>query len=195
MKRLFDLVLASLALLALSPILVALALAVKLTSRGPAIYRGDRIGLHGRPFHLLKFRSMYVDDNRGAAITRAGDPRVTPVGRILRKYKLDELPQLLNVIRGEMSLVGPRPESPRYTALYDAAQQRILDVRPGITSAASVQYRDEESVLTGEEWERTYIERVMPDKLRIDLAYLERRTLLTDLGLILKTIAAIVRRD
>jgi lipopolysaccharide/colanic/teichoic acid biosynthesis glycosyltransferase len=100
----------------------------------------------------------------------------------------------MNVIRGDMSLVGPRPESPRYTALYDVAQQRILDVRPGLTSAASLQYRDEESVLTGEEWERTYIERVMPDKLRIDLAYLERRTLLTDLGLILKTIAAIVRR-
>ena len=194
MKRLFDVALATLGLIIASPVLVAITIAVRLTSRGPALYRARRTGLHGRPFDLLKFRSMYMTSAPGAAITRAGDPRVTPVGRFLRATKIDELPQLVNVLRGEMSLVGPRPEDPRYTALYDDSQRAILDVRPGITSAASLTFRDEEARLVGEDWEKTYVERIMPEKLRIDLEYLQHRTFLSDLKLILRTLAVIVPR-
>jgi lipopolysaccharide/colanic/teichoic acid biosynthesis glycosyltransferase len=194
MTRLFDLVFATLGLIVLSPLFLVLSLAVRLSSPGPVFYAAHRTGRHGRPFRLLKFRSMYVATAPGAAITRAGDPRVTPIGRFLRAYKLDELPQLLNVIRGDMALVGPRPEDPRYTAMYSPTQQRILDVRPGITSAASLQYRDEESTLTGDDWERTYLERIMPDKIRIDLEYQARRTLRADVALILKTLRAALRR-
>lgn len=193
MKRLFDLVCAAVGLLLLSPFFAVIAVAVRLTSRGPVIYRARRVGRHGRLFDLLKFRSMYVSSVPGAGITRAADPRVTPVGRILRATKLDELPQLINVLRGEMSLVGPRPEDPRYTALYDEEQRKVLDVRPGITSAASLLYRDEESTLTADDWERQYVEQIMPEKLRIDLEYLRRQSLASDVGLILKTLAAVLR--
>lgn len=194
MKRLFDLVFAVLGVVALSPLFVLIALAVRVSSRGPVIYAARRTGRHGQPFRLFKFRSMYVASAPGAAITRAGDPRVTPIGRFLRAYKLDELPQLFNVIRGDMSLVGPRPEDPHYTAMYSPAQRTILDVRPGITSAASLLYRDEESVLIGDDWERTYIERIMPDKLRIDLEYQARRTMLSDVRLIFATVRAALRK-
>ena len=193
MTRIFDIVVALAALLVLSPLLVLIAIAVKLTSAGPVIYRAKRTGRGGEPFELFKFRSMAVN-NAGPAITRKGDSRVTPVGRIIRGFKLDELPQLWNVVRGDMSLVGPRPEDPKYTAMYDAAQRKALAVRPGITSAASVQYRDEESLITGDDWEEQYVQRIMPEKLRIDLQYLERRTLFSDVGLILRTVRAMFRR-
>lgn len=193
MKRLFDFVVAAVALIPLAPVLIVIAIAVRLTSRGPVIYRARRAGLHGEPFDLWKFRSMYSSPAQGAAITRSGDPRVTPLGRILRAYKLDELPQLINVLRGDMSLVGPRPEDPRYVALYDDQQRAILDQLPGITSAASLLYRDEESHLTGDGWERHYVNTIMPDKLRIDLEYARKRTLLSDIMLIAKTAAAMFR--
>lgn len=192
MKRLFDFVVAAVALIPLAPVLIVLAIAVRVTSRGPVIYRARRAGLRGEPFDLWKFRSMYSSPSQGAAITRSGDPRVTPLGRILRAYKLDELPQLINVLRGDMSLVGPRPEDPRYVALYNDEQRAILDQLPGITSAASLLYRDEESHLTGGDWERHYVDTIMPDKLRIDLEYARRRTLLSDIMLIVKTAAAMV---
>lgn len=199
MKRLFDLVASVVALIILAPVFVVIALAVRVTSRGPVVYRARRAGQHGRPFDLLKFRSMYTSPpGQGAAITRSGDPRVTPLGRFLRAYKLDELPQLINVVRGEMSLVGPRPEDPRYVEMYDQGQREILKQIPGITSAASLLYRDEESHLTGDDWERHYVDTIMPDKLRIDLEYARSRTLFSDIVLILKTIAAaaqIARRD
>ncbi len=193
MTRLFDIAIAAAALLVLSPLLIVIAIAVKLTSRGPVIYRAKRVGRNGQLFDLFKFRSMAVS-NTGPAITRAGDPRVTPVGRIIRRFKVDELPQLLNVLRGEMSIVGPRPEDPKYTAMYDEAQRKALAVRPGITSAASVKYRDEESHLARDDWEEYYVQHIMPEKLRIDLEYLERRTFFSDVMLILKTISAMVRK-
>lgn len=192
MTRIFDTLVSALALLVLSPLLLAIAVAVRVTSRGPAFHRAKRVGRDGRLFELLKFRSMVVAE--GPAVTRAGDPRVTPLGRILRGYKLDELPQLMNVLRGDMSLVGPRPEDPKYTAMYDSEQRQILAVRPGITSAASLKYRDEESHLTGEDWEVQYVQRIMPEKLKIDLDYLRRRTFFSDLGLLLRTASAIFRR-
>lgn len=194
MTRIFDTVAALAALVVLSPALLLIAIAVKITSPGPILHRAQRTGRDGVPFELLKFRSMVVSSG-GPAITRAGDSRVTPLGRILRGSKLDELPQLVNVLRGDMSLVGPRPEDPRYTALYDAAQRRILSYRPGITSAASLQYRDEESMIEGDDWEEQYVQRIMPEKLRIDLEYLERRSFSCDLRLIVRTVGAMFRKD
>jgi len=190
MRRLLDLGVSAAGLLILSPLFALLAVAVKLSSRGPVFHRGERVGRDGKLFAVYKFRSMRVGE-KGPAITRAGDPRVTALGAVLRKTKLDELPQLLNVFVGEMSLVGPRPEAPRYVAMYDADQRRILSARPGMTSPASLLYRSEEELLTGTDWERAYVERILPEKLRIDLDYLDRRTFRSDLGVIVRTIAAI----
>ena len=194
MRRAVDVAAAAAGLLLLSPLFAALALAVKLSSRGPVLHRGERVGRGGRTFLLYKFRSMRVGE-AGPAITRKGDPRITAVGRLLRKTKLDELPQLLNVLRGDMSLVGPRPEAPRYVALYDAAQRRILSARPGLTSPASLRYKAEEEQLVGDDWERVYVETIMPEKLRIDLDYLGRRTLASDLRVIAATLAGLFRDD
>jgi lipopolysaccharide/colanic/teichoic acid biosynthesis glycosyltransferase len=192
MRRLLDLVASTAGLVLFSPLFAVLAIAVKASSPGPAFHRGERIGLGGKPFALYKFRSMRIAES-GPAITRAGDPRVTGIGRFLRRTKLDELPQLINVLAGDMSLIGPRPEAPRYVAMYDAEQRRILSVRPGITSPASLLYRSEEAQLVGSDWERLYVETIMPAKLRIDLEYLERRTLASDLRIIAGTIAALLR--
>jgi len=192
MRRLLDVVASTSGLVLLSPLFAILAVAVKLSSAGPVFHRGERIGRGGKPFALYKFRSMRVAES-GPAITRAGDPRVTAVGRFLRRTKLDELPQLINVLAGDMSVVGPRPEAPRYAAMYDAEQRRILSVRPGITSPASLLYRSEEEQLVGADWERLYIERIMPAKLRIDLEYLDRRTLFSDLRIVVRTIVALFR--
>jgi lipopolysaccharide/colanic/teichoic acid biosynthesis glycosyltransferase len=192
MRRVLDVIASAAGLLVLCPLFAALALAVKLSSRGPVLHRGERVGRGGRPFLLFKFRSMRAGQS-GPAITRAGDPRITPVGRLLRRTKLDELPQLINVLRGDMSLVGPRPEAPRYVALYDDAQRRILAARPGLTSPASLAYRAEEEHLVGDDWERLYVETIMPAKLRIDLDYLGRRTLASDLRVIAATLAALFR--
>jgi lipopolysaccharide/colanic/teichoic acid biosynthesis glycosyltransferase len=171
-----------------------IALLIVLDSPGPVFYRAQRIGKSGRIFHLLKFRSMVVNaDRQGPGITSAGDRRITRMGHFLRRTKLDELPQLLNVLRGDMNFVGPRPEDPRYVALYTAEQQQILAVRPGITSAASLAFRHEEQLLTGHDWETVYRTQVMPSKLAIDLAYLGKRTLLSDLGLIVRTIIAMIQ--
>lgn len=171
-KRLLDIVASIGALLVLSPVMVMITLAVRLDSPGPVFYRATRVGRYGKHFKLLKFRSMVADaDRNGPKVTTAGDNRVTRVGRFLRRTKLDELPQFLNVLKGDMSLVGPRPEDPRYVALYTPEQRVVLNVQPGITSPASVQYRHEEAVLAGEDWERLYIDEVMPEKLAIDLAY------------------------
>ncbi len=187
MRRLFDVVAAALGLLLLAPLFLVAAAAVRLSSPGPVFHRARRVGWRGREFAMLKFRSMVVSSH-GPAITTKGDPRVTGVGRLLRRAKLDELPQLVNVLRGEMSLVGPRPEDPRYVVLYDDAQRRILEIRPGITSAASVAYRDEETLLVGEDWERVYVETILPEKLRLDLEYERSRTFVSDLRLILRTL-------
>jgi lipopolysaccharide/colanic/teichoic acid biosynthesis glycosyltransferase len=192
LKRLFDMTAAAVGLLLLAPLFVVISVAVKVHDGGPIFYRARRVGKDGRVFRLYKFRTMVVDaDRQGPVVTTNGDTRVTSVGCRLRPTKLDELPQLLNVLIGDMSLVGPRPEDPRYVALYTPEQQQVLNVRPGITSAASLLYRHEEEILAGPDWESTYRNEVMPEKLAIDLAYLSRRTLWTDTMLILRTIAVI----
>lgn len=193
-QRWFDIFGASVGLLLLSPLLLLAALWVKFDSPGPVLYRAVRVGQAGKTFRLFKFRSMVADaDRRGPGITTAGDARVTKSGRWLRRTKVDELPQLINVLRGEMSLVGPRPEDPRYVALYTDEQRRVLAYRPGITSAASLAYRHEERVLSGANWDQVYREQVLPAKLAADLAYLAHRSLFTDIRLILRTIAAMAQ--
>mgnify|MGYP006272105477 CR=1 FL=1 len=192
LKRAFDILASGIGLIVLSPILLVIALAIKLTSPGPIFYRATRIGRDGEPFKLYKFRSMVVDaDKIGPAVTGAQDKRITPIGRLLRRTKFDEFPQLINVFIGDMSLVGPRPEAPKYVALYDDQQRRVLDVRPGITSPASVEYRNEEALLTDDDWEQMYIEEVMPAKLAIDLQYVENPTLARDIVIIFKTLRAL----
>src|SRR5437899_493607 len=147
-KRTFDFILAASGLVLLIPVLLVVIVLVKITSKGPAFYRQDRVGQGGRIFRIVKFRSMFAAaEKHGPAITSAGDPRVTPMGRLLRRSKIDELPQLWNVLRGDMSLVGPRPEVPRYVDSYSPEQRRVLTVRPGITDPASIAYRQEEHLL------------------------------------------------
>ena len=193
-KRLFDFSVALASLILLAPLFVLIAVAIKLDSAGPVFFRGQRVGWYGRAFGLYKFRSMAANAaQRGPGITASGDPRVTRVGRILRRTKLDELPQLLNVVRGEMSLVGPRPEDPRYVALYTPEQRQVLRVRPGITSMASIKYRHEESLLSQGDWHEVYINKVMPEKLAIDLAYLEKQTFWRDIGVLFSTLLAVLR--
>jgi lipopolysaccharide/colanic/teichoic acid biosynthesis glycosyltransferase len=194
LKRLFDFIAALLGLIVLSPLLMVVAVAIKLTSPGPVLHRARRVGMQGKLFTLYKFRSMVIGAGGiGPGITSKGDARITPTGRFLRNSKLDELPQLINVLKGEMSLVGPRPEDPRYVAQYTADQRAVLSVRPGITSAASVLYRHEEQLLTGQDWEQLYLTEIMPRKIKTDLEYLSRRNLVSDIGLILRTFIAIGR--
>ena len=192
LKRLFDIAASGVGLLLLLPLMVVLALAVRLSSPGPVFYHGKRIGRFGKPFSLLKYRSMVVNaDQIGPAVTGANDTRVTRIGRFLRRTKLDELPQLLNVLRGDMSLVGPRPEDPRYVALYTDEQRQVLNVRPGITGPASLAYRNEEAALVSEDWETYYIEHVMPAKLAIDLDYACRASFWWDVRIIFETLIAV----
>lgn len=192
-RRCADVLLSATALVILSPLMAAIALACRLQDGGPAFYRACRIGRHGQPFRLLKFRSMYVDaDRSGPGITTAGDSRITPLGKWLRNTKLDELPQLINVLRGEMSLVGPRPEDPRYVAIYSDEQRRVLDVPPGLTGAASLEFSREESQLQGDDWEESYRSRILPAKLDLDLRYLEQRTLRSDAVIIARTAMRVV---
>ena len=192
-KRGLDLAVAGAGALLLSPLLASIALAVKLDSPGPVLFRQVRVGRGGRPFRILKFRSMR-DGAAGAAVTARGDARITPVGRFLRRWKLDELPQLWNVLAGDMSLVGPRPEVPQYVARFPSDYARILDVRPGITDFAAVEYRDEESVLAAApDREAAYVDVVLPAKIALYHRYLDERSMRTDLALILETLAAVLR--
>ena len=190
LKRFFDLTLALSSMLLLSPVIVLVAIWIKLDSRGPVFYRQTRIGLNSRPFSIYKFRSMVVGDaNGGAQITAAGDPRITKVGRLLRKTKLDELPQLINVVKGEMSFVGPRPEVQKYVELYTEEQMAVLSVRPGITGVSQVEFRDEETLLSQQQdVEAYYVQTLMQEKLARDLQYVRERTFLNDIGLILRTL-------
>lgn len=194
MIRLLDLFASVTGLALLSPLLVLIAIAIKLDSPGSVFFRGQRVGRGGRLFKIYKFRSMMADAaQKGPGITTAGDPRITRVGEVLRRTKLDELPQLINVVRGEMSLVGPRPEDLRYVPLYTPEQRRVLSVRPGMTSPASLRFRHEEELLQGEDWERAYLSEVLPAKLQIELEYLERRSVWTDLRVIVQTVLALVQ--
>jgi lipopolysaccharide/colanic/teichoic acid biosynthesis glycosyltransferase len=185
-----------LALLLLAPLLLLIALAVALGSPGGAFFRQERVGRDGRPFKLLKFRSMRPGSEAQGQLTVGGrDPRITGIGYLLRKTKLDELPQLWNVLVGDMSLVGPRPEVPRYVALYTAEQRAVLSVRPGITGLASLAYIDENEVLSrSADPERAYIEEVMPAKLALDLRYVRERSLWLDLRIMARTALRLLRR-
>jgi lipopolysaccharide/colanic/teichoic acid biosynthesis glycosyltransferase len=189
MTRLVDICAAALGLLILSPLFLVLALWIKLDSPGPVFYQAQRVGRYGTIFTLLKFRTMVVDaDQHGPGITVSADSRITKTGHWLRRTKLDELPQLVNVLKGDMGLVGPRPEDPRYVAHYTAEQQQVLAVRPGITSAASLTFRRESDLLQGENWESVYIAEILPQKLAIERDYLAHRSIWRDLELIWQTI-------
>jgi lipopolysaccharide/colanic/teichoic acid biosynthesis glycosyltransferase len=191
-RRIVDVLVASIGLVLLAPPLLAIALLVRLKDGSPVLYRATRVGQHGRLFHLFKFRTMVPSE--GSSVTVWADPRVTPLGRTLRRHKLDELPQLLNVLRGDMSFVGPRPEDPEYVAVYTEEQLRVLSAKPGITGAAALKYSNEEELLRGEDWEEAYRERIMPAKLKLELDYLARRSLLTDMKIILATFLTLLGR-
>lgn len=194
MKRTLDLLLVIPTLMLLSPALLFIALLVKADSRGPALYRSKRVGRSGLPFHLLKFRTMVVGaDSTGPLVTGAGDRRVTRCGRILRRTKLDELPSLWNIVKGEMSLVGPRPENERSVSLYTSAQREVLSVLPGVTSFATLKYRHEEDLLApGPDMDAAYFQ-IMQDKLDLELRYVRSRSILLDAKVLFQTLLALFR--
>jgi lipopolysaccharide/colanic/teichoic acid biosynthesis glycosyltransferase len=198
-KRLMDIFGSAIALLLLSPLFLVVALAVRLSSPGPVIFRQWRVGRGGREFQLLKFRTMTVQAGDGApGVTRAGDSRVTKVGRWLRKWKLDELPQLLNVLRGEMSLVGPRPDLDDFWRQTPYSSRQVLNLIPGLTGAASIVFRNEEDLLAEiapEQLTTFYIQKLLPEKARIDLDYASRANFLTDCALMLRTVAVAINNS
>lgn len=192
-KRILDISLGSLSLALAAPILAGAAIAMCLSGdRGPFFYRARRVGEGAQIFTVLKVRTMAAG-SVGSKVTLAQDTRVTPLGRVLRRYKIDELPQLINVIRGEMSLVGPRPEDPAYVDLSDPLHRRIFSVKPGITGLAQLAYHDEASRLVGPDAERRYRDQILPAKLRLDSEYLDRRTTLLDLQILLETVWTVIR--
>jgi lipopolysaccharide/colanic/teichoic acid biosynthesis glycosyltransferase len=196
-KRFFDVACASVLLVLSSPLLLLVALLVKCSSRGPALYFHRRVGKNGAPFNVLKFRTMTSDRQIvGPNLTRGGDARITAVGRVLRKWKLDELPQLINVVRGEMSLVGPRPDAPKYVGQLTGEQKLVLMLSPGITGAASLEYREEEAMLSEipeDQLEEFYCTELLPAKVRLDSDYARRATFSSDLVILLRTLGAIIR--
>ncbi len=196
MKRLFDIIASGVGLIILSPLFIVLAIWIKFDSNGPVFYRQIRVGKDNIDFKLFKFRSMRPNADKLGLITVGGrDPRVTRSGYYIRKYKLDEFPQLINVFKGDMSLVGPRPEVRKYVDMYTSEQLRVLSVRPGITSLASIRYRNENDILAASsDPERCYIEQVMPDKVAIDLEYVNRATLWNDIKLIFSTFREIIAK-
>ncbi len=195
-KRLLDVSAAALGLLVFSPVLCACAVAIRLTSRGPIFFRQWRVGQYSRLFRLVKFRSMVRSPSGdGLKLTAPGDPRITPIGRWLRKTKLDEIPQLVNVLKGEMSLVGPRPEVPEYVSSYTPDQTRILELKPGVTSPAALAFVDEEEVLGAQaQPERYYLNTLMPLKIKYDLAYFDGASFSGDVKLILLTLIRLLHR-
>lgn len=193
-KRLFDIILSTFGLIVFSPILIVIAILIKLDSKGPVFYRQTRVGKHSEDFKIFKFRTMHINaDKMGLLTVGDRDPRVTKVGYTLRKYKLDELPQLINVFVGEMSFVGPRPEVRKYVDLYSESDAEILNVKPGITDYASIKYRDEAELMkASDNPEKIYIEEIMPEKIRLNKMYIENYGVITDLKIIFKTFASIV---
>lgn len=195
-KRIFDAAFAAIGLALLAPVLVALAIAVRLSSPGPLFYRGVRVGMFGKLFRVVKFRTMVANaEALGGSCTGTDDPRITPVGRWLRKYKLDELPQLFNVLKGDMSFVGPRPEVQMYTDLFNGQEKQILSVRPGISDWATLANSDEEAILAGSpDPERTYLEEIRPEKIRLQLKYVRERNLWIDFNILLATVMLVLGR-
>ncbi|WP_300411178.1 sugar transferase [Lagierella sp.] len=194
LKRFFDILVSALGLIILAIPFVIISIIIKLTSTGPIFYRQKRVGKDEIPFRIYKFRTMIQDaDKKGMLITVGEDNRITKIGKLLRKSKIDELPQLINVFLGNMSFVGPRPEVEKYTKLYDGYQKNVLKIRPGITDLASIKYKDESSVLAkSKDPEYTYIHEIMQNKLQINLEYLERISVLRDIKLIIITILEVI---
>lgn len=194
MKRLFDIVSSGTGLILLSPVLLFLAIWIKLDSRGPVFYRQVRVGKNGRDFKIYKFRSMRQGADKKGLITIGGrDPRVTRSGYYIRKYKLDEFPQLINVLKGDMSIVGPRPEVRKYVNLYTKEQLKVLSVKPGITDMASIKYRNENELLEkADDPDRMYVEVIMPDKLKYNLEYIKKQSFLYDMKLAFLTFKEIL---
>lgn len=194
MKRLFDILSSAIAFILLSPLLIVLAVAIIIDSKGGVFYKQKRIGKNGKAFMLYKFRSMRTGaDRKGLITVGSNDDRTTKVGRFIRKYKLDELPQLINILKNEMSVVGPRPEVEKYVQLYTAEQRKVLSVKPGLTDLASLAYINENEILgRAKDPEKTYVEQIMPAKLRLNLEYIEERSFWFDLQIIAKTLMRIV---
>ena len=194
MKRLFDIIASGLGLIVLSPIFLILAIWIKIDSKGPVFYRQVRVGRNNKDFRIFKFRSMRVGADKGSLVTIGGrDPRVTRSGYWIRKFKLDELPQLINVFIGDMSLVGPRPEVRHYVDYWTPEQMRVLDVRPGITDPASIKFRNENELMEkAEDPEKYYIEVIMQEKIKLYLEYVEKHSFIYDIGLIFKTFWVII---
>ena len=194
MIRLFDILFSAIGLIILSPLFVILWLLIWMESKGPGLFVQERIGLNGKPFGLYKFRSMRTDSESESLITIGdNDHRITRIGHFIRKYKLDELPQLLNVLKGDMSLVGPRPEVRKYVELYTAEQRKVLNVKPGITDYASIEYVNENELLSqAEDPEQTYIEKVMPAKIQLNMRYLEHYTVVEYFKIIFLTFKSLV---
>ncbi len=188
-KRIFDLFFILIGLPFLLPFLAIIALMIKLEDGGPVFFIQRRIGYKGKPFYMWKFRTMVIDaEKKGSLITVGNDPRITKVGYFLRKYKLDEFPQLLNVLKGEMSLVGPRPEVEKYVVLYNSEQRKVLDIIPGMTDPASIKYVNENEILAqANDPEKIYIDKVMPEKIKLNLEYAEKATCWSDFLIIIKT--------
>ena len=197
LKRFLDVAAAGSALVALAPVMAVVATRIKREDSGPIFYRAVRVGKDGRPFRMFKFRTMVVNaDKLGGPSTPADDPRLTRIGKTLRAYKLDELPQLINVVLGDMSLVGPRPEVPEYVSLYTPEERLLLSVRPGMTDWASIRFRHEAEILRGSaDPEQTYQEKIRPEKIRLGLEYVRKRSLWIDLGILLSTAQTLLTDD
>lgn len=193
-KRIFDIFFSGLGLLILSPLLIIIYFLVALSSKGGAFYKQERVGLNGVKFKILKFRTMYVGSDKKGLLTVGGrDPRVTPVGYYLRKSKLDELPQLFNVFKGDMSLVGPRPEVQKYVNYYSEEDREVLTVRPGVTDYASIVFRNENEILEGaSDPDAMYINKVLPIKLKLNRKYITEKGLITDFKIIFSTLFSII---
>ena len=197
MKRLFDILFSTFGLLILSPLFCIVAILIKLNGSGPVFFRQERIGRNFKPFRIFKFRSMTDDaPSKGPSITVGGDKRVTRFGRFLRKTKIDELPQLINVLKGDMSFVGPRPEVKKYVEIFRKDYEKLLTIRPGITDPASIKYAEEEKVLSQtDDWEKDYIEKILPEKIRLASEYVERHNILMDIKILFRTFFKVVKGE
>lgn len=193
-KRIFDILMSLIGIIILSPFLIIIAIIIKISDPGPILFKQVRVGKDNKDFKILKFRTMSPDlKGNSLQITSSHDPRITKIGKVLRKLKLDELPQLFNVLFGDMSLVGPRPEVRRYVDIYNEEQKKVLKVKPGITDLASIKYRNENDLLAASnDPEKTYIEEIMPEKLKINQEYINKASVLYDIKLILKTIRVVL---
>lgn len=194
LKRLFDLTFSTIGLVIFSPVILFLAVWIKLESKGPVFYKGKRVGQFGRPFNMIKFRTMVINaDKIGGPSTADDDPRLTNVGKFIRRYKLDEISQLINVFIGNMSFVGPRPEVQEYVDMYTKEERAILNLKPGITDYASIKYNNEGEILNGhEDPEKAYLEIIRPGKIQLQLKYLRNKSLLTDMKILYQTARMLV---